>query len=180
MKLICLPHQSPHFYLKPDTALLRSGRTFYVPDFCAQISGALALVVRINRLGRHISPRFAHRYYHETTLGFCLYAADLLEQQRAQGAPWSPACTLDYSAPLSELFVPVAEATPESETYAWEAWSGRFTGSIDQIIAHLSLSIFLKMGDLIWLELHAPFPITPPTEIQAFRNGQEAVRFGVR
>ena len=179
MKLICLPHQSLHFYLKPDTALLRNSRTFYIPDFCNRISGALALVVRINRLGRHINARFAHRYYRETTLGFSLYAADLLEQSRAEGASWSPACALDYSAPLSELFYPVAESDWSQELFGWEQWSGNFTGSIDQSIAHISRYIFLKMGDLIWLELHPPLPLFTSAEVHALRNGRMELNFKV-
>ena len=180
MKLICIPHQSLHFYLKPDTALLRSGQTFYAPDFCAMMSGALALVIKINRLGRHISPRFAYRYYNSTTLGFCLYAANLLEKCRVEGTPWAPACALDYSAPLSDLFCPLSESDPQRETFTWELWSGAFTGSIDQAIAHISRFIFLKMGDLIWLELHPPLPLSAPCEVHALRNGMEQLCFSVR
>lgn len=178
MKLICLPYQSPHFYLKPDTALLRNGHPFYMPDVCHRISGALALVVRINRLGRHIELRFAHRYYDETALGFCLYAADLLAQNC--GYPWAPACALDNSAPLSELFCPVGESVPELDVFAWEQWNGTITCSINQYIAEISRYIFLRMGDLIWFELHPPLPLSPPAEIHGLRNGQTVLRFSVR
>ncbi|MCL2502274.1 MAG: fumarylacetoacetate hydrolase family protein [Bacteroidales bacterium] len=176
MKLICLPYQSPHFYLKPDTALLRNGRPFYVPDFCQSISGALALVVKINRLGRQIVPRFARRYYQETALGFCLYAADLLEQNRAAGVSCAPACALDYSAPLSDVFCPAGD----SDIFAWEQWAGNLNRSIDQSIADVSRYMFLKMGDLIWIELHPPLPLSVPSQIHATRNGQTQLRFSLR
>ena len=180
MKLICLPCQSPHFYLKPDTALLRNGRVFYLPDFCQRISGSLALVIKINRLGRHIAPRFAHRYYHETALGFCLYAADILEQNQRDGTSWAPACALDCSAPLSDIFAPVNESNPEQEVFAWEQWKGSLNTSIDQSIAHVSRYIFLRMGDLIWIELHPPLPLCPPSQIHASRNGALQLHFSLK
>ena len=180
MKLICIPFQSPNFYLKPETALLRNGRTFLIPDVCSRMSGSLAVVVRINRLGRHIAHRFAHRYYCDTALGFCLYAADILEQNSAQGASWAPACGLDYSAPLSDHFIPVSESNPLPDFCAWEQWAGNLNGSIDQAIAHVSCYIFLKMGDLIWLELHPPLPLCAPADIHASRNGKVELWFSVR
>ncbi|MCL1974473.1 MAG: fumarylacetoacetate hydrolase family protein [Bacteroidetes bacterium] len=175
MKLICLPVQSPHFYLKPDTALLRNGRCFYLPDHCPRISGSLALVVRITRLGRHIAPQFAPRYYHETALGFCLYATDLLEQNSAAGASWAPACALDYSAPLSDIFDPLQE----EEVFAWKEWQGGLNRSIDQSIADISRSISLRMGDLIWIELHPPTPLLVPSQIVASRNGALRLHFSL-
>ena len=180
MKIICLPYLNPHFYLKPDTAILRNGRTFYTPDVCTRISGALALVVRIHRLGRHITQRFAHRYYSDTALGFCIYASDLLEQNQSQGFSWAPACALDYSAPFSECFRPISESNPTKELFAWELWNGSFTASIDQTISCISRHIFLRMGDLIWMELHTPLPLLPPTEIHALRDGQMELHFRVR
>jgi 2-keto-4-pentenoate hydratase/2-oxohepta-3-ene-1,7-dioic acid hydratase in catechol pathway len=180
MKIICLPYGNPHFYLKPDTAILRNGRTFYTPEVCAGISGALALVVRINRLGRHITPRFAYRYYSDTALGFCIYASDLLEQNRLHGFSWAPACALDYSAPFSECFSPVLESNPAQELFKWEQWSGSLTGSIDQIVSDISNYIFMRMGDLIWMELHAPLPLSAPLEVHASRNGKEELNFHVR
>ena len=177
MKLICLPCQSPHFYLRPDTALMRNGRIFYIPDFCRQISGAMALVVRINRLGRQIAPRFAHRYYQETALGFCLYAADLLKQNQASGVSWTPACALDYSAPLSDFFSPASEYPPDQEVFAWEQWQGSLSDSIDQSVSHISHYISLRMGDLIWLELHPPILLSVPSQIHATRNGKVRLHF---
>jgi len=180
MKLICFPFQSRHFYLKPETALLRNGRTFYTPENSSRIECALALVVKIDRLGRHIAPPFAHRYYHETALGFCLYAADILEECRMHGVSWASACALDYSAPLSERFTPLLQSERLQDLFAWEQWSGYFTESIDEAIAHLSRTIFLKMGDLIWFELHPPLLLSPPSQVHASRNGQIELHFGIR
>ena len=181
MKIICLPFQSPDFYLKPDTALLRKDQAFYRPDGCGRLSGALALVVKINRLGRHIAPRFAFRYYDETSIGFCLYADDVLERQQQQGRPWGPAVALDYSAPIAEPFIPLSQARPLDSVFSWTApplsWEGRLEAPsgispIDTAIAHISQYIFLKMGDLLWIELHAPQILEPGQEVLAHYGNQ--------
>ena len=185
MKLICFPHQSRHFYLKPDTAILRNGRAFYTPENSSRIEGAMALVVKINRLGRHIAPRFASRYYHETALGFCLYAADILEQNRTHGLSWGEACCFDYSAPLSNTFRLVDSCPVNPCTFSWrtavQTWSGVVKENpIDSLLSYLSQYIFLKMGDLIWIELHPPVPLIAGEEVCACRDGIEELRFSVQ
>ena len=181
MKIICIPFQSPDFYIKPDTALLRKDQAFYRPDNCARLSGALALVVKINRLGRHIAPRFASRYYDETSIGFCLYAQDVLESLQQQGRPWGPAVALDYSAPLAEPFIPLTQAQPLDSIFSWTApplaWEGRLEAldersPVDEAIARISQYIFLKMGDLLWIELHAPQILLPGQEVLAHYGAQ--------
>ena len=185
MKLICFPCQSRHFYLKPDTAILRSGRAFYTPQNVSRIEGALALVVKIDRLGRHIAPRFASRYYNETALGFCLYAADILEQNRVQGVSWGEACSFDYSAPLSDTFKPLIQRSINPCTFSWrtatQAWSCVVKENpVDPLLSYLSQYIFLKMGDLIWIELHPPVPLIAGEEVCASRDGVEEFRFSIQ
>ena len=185
MKLICFPHQSRHFYLRPETAILRNGNAFYIPERVDRMEGALALVVKINRLGRHIAPKFAGRYYHETALGFCLYAADVLEQNRMEGAPWGEACSFDYSAPLSDAFRPVLQYPVDGSMLSWktthQSWIDTLQGNpIDPLLSYLSQYIFLKMGDLIWIELHKPVPFTSGEEIQVFRNEDLELHFSVQ
>ena len=189
MKIICLPFQSPDFYLKPDTALLRKDQAFYCPDNCNRLSGALALVVKINRLGRHIAARFASRYYSETSLGFCLYAQDVLESLQQQGRPWGPAVALDYSAPLAEPFIPLTQAQPLDSVFSWTApplsWEGRIEASsglspIDEALARVSQYIFLKMGDLLWIELHAPQVLQAGQEVLAHYGTQAHLRVPIK
>ena len=185
MKLICLPYQSPCFYLKPDTALLRDGHAFYVPEHSSRIEGALALVVKIDRLGRHIAPRFAARYYQETALGFCLYAADLLEQNRARGAAWGRACSYDYSAPLADSFKSLLQYPVSGTVFSWrsekQSWNHILQDNpIDPILSDLSQYVFLKMGDLIWIELHPPVSLSVGEEVDVYRDKVQELRFSVR
>ena len=99
----------PLFFLKPDTALLRNNDPFYIPDFTQEVHYECELVVRIDRLARHIAPRFAHRLYAEVGLGIDFTARDLQREAIANGWPWERAKGFDYSAAVAPQFVPVAE-----------------------------------------------------------------------
>ena len=185
MKIICFPYQSRHFYMRPDTAILRNGHTFYTPEQSASIAGSLALVVKINRLGRHIAPQYAGRYYHETALGFCLYAADILEQNRSKGVAWGEACSFDYSSPLSSSFRSLIQHPVSGTVFSWrsekQSWSETLPENpIDVVLSNLSQCIFLKMGDLIWIELHHPILISSGEEIYAYRNEIMELNFSVQ
>jgi len=185
MKLICFPYQSRHFYLKSDTSVLRHGHTFYMPEWCGRLEGALALVVKIDRLGRHIAAKFVDRYYHETALGFCLYAADILEKNRMEGAPWGEACGFDHSAPLSDFFRPVKQYPVNGTSFSWRCGKREWCdvlqeNLVDSILPYLSQYIFLKMGDLIWIELHPPMTLGVGEGVEVFRNEVMELRFGVQ
>ena len=94
---------SPVVFMKPDTALLRNGNPFFVPDFSDRIEYETELVIKINRLGRNIAERFAHRYYDELTVGVDFTARDLQLKQKQMGLPWEIAKAFDYSAPIGEF-----------------------------------------------------------------------------
>ena len=75
----------PVFFLKPDTALLRNNDPFYIPSFSQEVHYECELVVRINRVGKCIEERFAHRYYDEVGLGIDFTARDLQREAIARG-----------------------------------------------------------------------------------------------
>ena len=51
----------PIFFMKPDTAMLRNNDPFYIPPFSEEVHYECELIVKINRVGRCIEERFAHR-----------------------------------------------------------------------------------------------------------------------
>ena len=75
----------PAWFLKPDTALLRNNDPFYIPAFSQEVHYECELVVRINRVGKGIAERFAHRYYDQVGLGIDFTARDLQRQAIAEG-----------------------------------------------------------------------------------------------
>jgi len=97
MKNTSLPTE-PVIFMKPDTALLRNGKPFYIPDFSTNIQYEAEIVVKINRLGKNISRKFAHRYYNEITVGLDMTARDLQQDFCSKGQPWECCKAFDNSA----------------------------------------------------------------------------------
>ena len=60
-----------------DDALLRNNDDFYLPAFGKEWSCVPQPVVRICKLGKCVSERFAGRYYEEAGMGIRFYADDL-------------------------------------------------------------------------------------------------------
>ena len=103
----CSPE--PIWFLKPDTALLRNNDPFYIPAFSQEVHYECELVVRIDRVGKSIAERFAHRYYKEVGLGIDFTARDLQRQAAAEGLPWERSKAFDRSAAISPEFVSLQE-----------------------------------------------------------------------
>lgn len=99
----------PIWFMKPDTALLRNNDPFYIPSFSQEVHYECELVVRINRVGKAISERFAHRYYDEVGLGIDFTARDLQRRAIAEGLPWESCKAFDRSAAISPNFVSLQE-----------------------------------------------------------------------
>ncbi len=150
--------EHPVFFMKPETALLLKNRPFYYPDFSDRIHYELELVIKIQRNGKHIPERFAHKYYHEVALGIDFTARDLQDEAKKKGLPWEIAKAFDGSAPLSP-FVPldslsnkenIAFSLRKNSNVVQQGHSADMIFSIPQIIAYVSRFVSLKMGDLIF------------------------------
>ena len=98
----------PLFFLKPDTALLREAE-FYYPNFTKDLHFECELVIKIDKVGKHIDAAFAHKYYSQFTLGIDFTARDLQQQCKEKGLPWEPAKGFDHSAPLSSIWLNVKD-----------------------------------------------------------------------
>ena len=81
-------NREPVIFMKPDSAILKDGKPFFVPDFSHEVHYETEVVVRICRLGKNIAPRFAHRYYDAVTVGIDFTARDLQRKFREAGNPW--------------------------------------------------------------------------------------------
>lgn len=157
---MCHGAQEPIFFMKPDTALLRNNDPFYIPKFSQEVHYECELVVRINRVGRSIAERFAHRYYDEVGLGIDFTARDLQRHAAEHGLPWEAAKAFDHSAALSPEFIPLAELGGDVQSLHFtlevddqlrqSGDTSLMLSSVDKIISHISKFVTLKMGDLIY------------------------------
>ena len=98
--------EAPVIFMKPDSALLKDSKPFFITDISQQVDYETDLVVRINRLGKNIAPRFASRYYDAVTVGIDFTARDLQRRFREEGKPWELCKGFDSSAAIGD-FVPV-------------------------------------------------------------------------
>lgn len=149
----------PTIFMKPQTAILKDGRPFFMPGFSKQMEYEAELVIRLCRVGKNVSPKFAHRYYDAFTIGIDFTARDLQHKLRANGQPWELSKGFDNSAAIGE-FVLMEEFDGSlmdlnfhldlnGETVQ-AANSAEMIFSIDQIIAYVSQFYTLKIGDLIF------------------------------
>ena len=148
----------PTIFMKSDSSLLKDGKPFFIPDFSSEIHYETELVVKIDRLGKNIAERFAHRYYTEVTVGIDFTARDLQRKLREQGLPWELSKAFDNSAVVG-TFVPVEQVGSISNLPFHLDINGKTVQkgntqdmlfSVDKIIAYVSRFFTLKIGDLIY------------------------------
>lgn len=148
----------PVIFTKPDTALLRNNSPFYFPEFSKDIHFEVEIVLKISKLGKSISEKFAHKYLAEIAIGIDLTARDMQQNAKEKGLPWTLAKGFDGSAPISP-FIPKSEFKDLSNINFSLKVDGKIrqsgnTGlaiySFDYIISYISRFITLKRGDLIF------------------------------
>ncbi|MBE6339745.1 MAG: fumarylacetoacetate hydrolase family protein [Bacteroidales bacterium] len=150
--------EEPVVFMKPESALLRNNNPFFVPEWAKQFDFETEIIVRIDRLGRGIQPKFAHRYYSEIGLGIDFTARDLQKKLMAAGQPWEVAKAFDGSAAVSnfiskDLFASVQNIDFHLDVNGECRQQGNTRDmlfSIDEIIAHVSKYFMLKQGDVIF------------------------------
>lgn len=148
----------PTIFMKPDTALLKNNKPFYIPDFSTEIHYETEVVLKICKLGKNIAEKFADRYYDEVGLGIDFTARDLQNRQKQLGGPWEISKAFDGSAVISN-FVPIQTlAAPAAVDFSLllngvEVQHGNTSQMIfnfNAIVAYISQFFTLKMGDLIY------------------------------
>lgn len=95
----------PILFMKPETALLQKNLSFYYPEFSKDIHFETEIVLKISKMGRHIEPMFANRYYDEIGIGIDFTARDIQAKCKAKGLPWEISKSFDHSAPIGK-FIP--------------------------------------------------------------------------
>lgn len=153
-----LKQPEPVLFMKSDSSLLKDGKPFFIPDFSSNIHYETEIVIKINRLGKHIAERFAHRYYAEVTVGIDFTARDLQQELKKKGLPWEISKAFDNSAAIGKF---ISLEKPEDISNlsfslhingqkVQEGNTSNMLFSADYIIAYASRFFTLKIGDLIY------------------------------
>jgi len=172
MKLICIGRNytehikelenekptEPVVFLKPDTAILLKKQPFFIPDFSNDVHHEVEVLVKINRVGKHIQQKFAHKYYDQIGLGIDFTARDLQKKLKDKGLPWEKAKSFDGAAVVSdwidkEQFENINElnfSLYKNETIVQQGNTSHMLYKIDEIIEYVSKYFTLKIGDIIF------------------------------
>ena len=177
----------PVFFMKPDTALLLNNKDFYYPDFTQDLQYETEIVVRINKVGKHIEPEFAYKYYDEIGIGIDFTARDIQRQCKAQGNPWEQAKSFDFSAPVSD-FKPKSAygehinfSLKLNDIQVQKGNSKDMVFSIDKIISYVSKFVTLKIGDLIFTGTPEGIgKVKPGDRLQAFLENECLLDFKIK
>jgi 2-keto-4-pentenoate hydratase/2-oxohepta-3-ene-1,7-dioic acid hydratase in catechol pathway len=148
----------PIIFLKPDTSILLKKQPFFIPDFSEEVHHEVELLVKINKIGKHIDQKFAHKYYDEIGLGIDFTARDLQLQLKQKGLPWEKAKSFDGAAVIGN-FVPksnfkdinnISFTLKNNETVVQRGNSSLMLWKIDALIENVSKYFTLKIGDVIF------------------------------
>ena len=183
-------NREPVLFMKPDSALLKDGKPFFLPGFSKEIHYEAEVVVHICRLGKNIAPRFAHRYYDAVTVGIDFTARDLQRTFRATGNPWELSKGFDNSAaigtfiPLEQLGKGVQQLDFRLEIDGQEVQHGHTADMIfgvDDVIAYASRFMTLKMGDLLFTGTPAGVgPVSIGQHLQGYLEQEKVLDFYIR
>ncbi len=150
--------ENPVVFMKPDSAILLKKHPFIIPDFSEDVHHEVEVIVRINKLGKHIDRKFAHKYYDEIGLGIDFTARDLQQKLKEKGLPWEKAKSFDGAAVIGE-FLPKSDFNDLSDInfrlenngeVVQKANTSLMLWDIDALIEYISKYFTLKIGDIIF------------------------------
>ncbi len=181
--------EEPVIFTKADSALVKDGRPFFVPEYTQQCEYETEIVVRICRLGRSIATRWAHRYYDQVTVGIDFTARDLQRKLRSEGLPWELSKGFDGSAVIGEM--QPLDALPDiQDLHFWLDKNGQTVQQghtadmlhrVDEIVSYVSRFFTLKMGDLIYTGTPAGVgPVQEGDHLEGYLEGRKVLDCNVR
>ena len=181
--------EEPVIFMKPESAQLKDGKPFFIPDFSNEIHYETEIVIRINRLGKHIAENFAHRYYDELTVGIDFTARDLQRNLKEKGLPWEISKGFDSSAAIGKFvskedFQNIQNIDFHLDINSKTVQQGNTSDmiySVDKIIAYVSQFFTLKIGDLIFTGTPAGIgPVHIDDHLEGYVENKKLLEFNIK
>ncbi len=180
--------KEPVIFMKPDSAVLLKNNPFIIPPFSNDIHYEVELLVKINRIGKHIDEKFAHKYYDEIGLGIDFTARDLQSKLKARGLPWEKAKAFDGSAVIGRFYSKsefnlheIKFQLLKNNEKVQQGNSRQMLWKIDEIIAYVSQFFTLKIGDIIFTGTPAGVGKVAPKDIlTGILEDKTAFKIGIR
>ena len=149
----------------------------------------IELVLRIDRPGRFIEEKFAHKYINEITLGIDFTARDVQDQLKAKGLPWEKAKAFDGSAAIGTT-IPFTGPDQVKDAHIalhingqirQEGRTSMMLYPCMKIISEVSKYFTLKKGDMIFTGTPAGVgPVKIGDHLEGFLNGQKLLDLSIR
>jgi 2-keto-4-pentenoate hydratase/2-oxohepta-3-ene-1,7-dioic acid hydratase in catechol pathway len=151
-------HTEPVLFIKPDSAILLNQHPFVIPEFSQEIHHEIEVIVKINKVGKYINAKFAHKYYDEISVGIDFTARDVQNELKSKGLPWEKAKSFDGSAVIGEFISKnefnslenISFELTNNNIIVQKGNTSNMLWKIDQLIAHISQYFTLKIGDIIF------------------------------
>lgn len=181
--------EEPVVFTKADSALLKDHKPFFIPDDMGKIECEAEVVVRICRLGKTISERFAHRYYDAVTVGIDFTARELQQKLREKGLPWDLCKGFDCSAALGEWmqkdkFLDVQRLRFHLDINGktvQEGCTSDMLFTVDRIISYISRFFTLKTGDIIYTGCPAVCgPVSINDHLEGYLEDRKVLEFNCK
>lgn len=179
----------PLFFMKPDTAIVQNNNPFFYPDFTNDLHYEIEIVLKLQKVGKNVSEKFAHRYFTEIGIGIDFTARDIQDKCKEKGWPWEIAKAFDGSAPISK-FIPKEEFKDLSNINFHLDLNGKTVQqgntkdlifSFDKLIAHVSKYVTIRMGDLIFTGTPAGVgPVKIGDRLQAYIEDKLMMDFYIK
>ena len=149
---------NPVVFLKPDSAVIAKNQNFIIPSFSNEIHHEVELVIKINKVGKHIDKSFSHKYYDEIGLGIDFTARDIQSNLKEKGHPWEKSKAFDNSCMVGnflkkEKFEDISKiefSLKKNNEIVQSGCSNDMLWKIDELISYVSQYFTLKIGDLIF------------------------------
>jgi 2-keto-4-pentenoate hydratase/2-oxohepta-3-ene-1,7-dioic acid hydratase in catechol pathway len=179
----------PVVFMKPDSAVLLKQHPFVIPEFSEDIHHEIEIIVKINKVGKYIEPKFSHKYYDEISVGIDFTARDLQTKLKEKGLPWEKAKAFDGSAVIGEflpktLFSSVENINFELTNNAKTVQKGNtalMLWKIDDLISYVSQYFTLKIGDIIFTGTPAGVAAVKPNDVlEGFLEDKKLFRIQVK
>ncbi len=203
MKLICIGRNyaehiaelsnerpaDPVVFIKPDSAVLPKEQDFYIPEFTQDVHYEVEVLVKIKKVGKHIDPRFAPKYYDEIGLGIDFTARDLQARLKEKGLPWEKAKGFDGAAVIGKWIQKNTLGDLNDLSFdlslngkvVQKGNTAQMLWAIDELISYVSRFFTLKKGDILFTGTPAGVGKVSPNDYLSGRlEGKEMFRLKIK
>ncbi len=179
----------PVVFMKPDSAVLLKQHPFVIPEFSDDVHHEIEIIVKINKVGKYIDAKFAHKYYDEISVGIDFTARDLQDKLKSKGLPWEKAKAFDGSAVIGDFMLKTDFNSLENLNFelfnngisVQKSSTLYMMWKIDELIAYVSQYFTLKIGDIIFTG--TPSGVAKVSEndvLEGFLEGNKLFRIQVK